>query len=60
MNKIPYKMKTVVTNKWKDKETKQLLEFVRDRYLLLRKLRVNIMKINPNKQKRKRKRREKP
>lgn len=40
--------------KWKEKDKKALLDRVRDRFFLLRRLKINIIKLDPNK-KRKRK-----
>jgi len=49
VNKIPYKSKAVWERKWKEKDKKKLLDKVRDRFFLLRKLKLNIIRIDPNK-----------
>lgn len=41
--------KALNEKKWKEKDKKTLLERVRERYILLRKLRINIVKIDPTK-----------
>lgn len=53
MDSIPYKAKVSV-NKWKEKDKKTLLDKVRDIFFQLRKMRINVMRIDPNKQKRRR------
>lgn len=54
MAKIPYKCKHSLEKKWKEKDKKLLLEKVKERYFLMRKLRVNIVRIDPNKKRKRR------
>jgi hypothetical protein len=49
MARIPYKCKHSLEKKWKEKDKKVLLEKVKERYLLMRKLRINIVRVDPNK-----------
>ena len=52
MSKVPYKSKNVVEKRWKEKDKKILLERVRDRFFLLRRLKINILRVDPNKRRR--------
>ena len=55
MSRIPYKCKKVANDKkWKEKDKKVLLDRVRERFVLLRKLRINVTKIDPNKRRKRR------
>lgn len=47
MSRVPYKCKAVVEKKWKEKDKKTLLDKVRDHFFLLRKLRINLVKVDP-------------
>ena len=52
MSRIPYKCKNVIEKKWREKDKKTLFERVKERFNLIRKLRINIIKVDPNKRKR--------
>lgn len=52
MSRIPYKCKNVIEKKWKEKDKKTLFERVKERFNLIRKLRINVIKVDPNKRKR--------
>lgn len=54
MARIPYRCKSVVHRKWKEKDKRTLLDRVRERFILVRKLRINVIRVDPAK-KRKRK-----
>jgi len=54
MSRVPYKLKTVIERKWKEKDKKTLLDRVRDKFFLLRKMRINIIRIDPNKKRKRR------
>ena len=53
MQTIPYKAK-VVANRWKEKDKKILLDKVRDIFFQLKKMRINVVRIDPNKKRRRR------
>lgn len=50
MSRVPYKCRTVVEKRWREKDKKTLIDRVRDRFFLLRRLKVNIIRVDPNKQ----------
>lgn len=47
MPKKDKKSKKEKQKKWKEKDKKILLERVKDKYLLIKKLRFNLIKVNP-------------
>ena len=51
MERIPYKCQSTTEKKWKEKDKKILLDRVKEKFLLLRRLKINVVKIDPNKKK---------
>jgi hypothetical protein len=54
ISRIPYKFKAIIEKKWKEKDKKTLLDRVRDRFFQLKKLRINVIKIDPSKKRKRR------
>jgi hypothetical protein len=52
MSRVPYKCKANTEKKWKEKDKKTLIDRVREKFFLLRKLSINIARVNPNKKRR--------
>lgn len=48
MSRIPYRCRSVAEKKWKEKDKKTLLDRVRDRFFMYRKLRINVLRVDPS------------